>query len=63
VIVDGRSVKDKYQDAEENERTTINAFHYPDFAALKAHVLAFVMAYNPARHLKALRWRSHFKGI
>ncbi|MDP9665315.1 hypothetical protein ACQKIS_14630 [Pseudomonas fulva] len=46
--MDDRWVKDKWEDAEENERTTIKAFHYPDFAALKAHVLAFVMAYNPA---------------
>lgn len=37
---------------------TIKAFHYPDFGALKAHVLVFVMAYNFARHLEALRWRT-----
>jgi len=36
---------------------TLKAFHYPNFDALKAHVLAFVMAYNFVRHLKALRWR------
>jgi hypothetical protein len=45
------------------KEATIKAFHYPDFAALKAHVLAFVMAYNFARHLTALRWRTPFKVI
>lgn len=32
------------------KEVTVKAFHYPDFDALKAHV----MAYNFARHLKAL---------
>ena len=31
--------------------------------ALKAHVLAFVRAYNSAKHLKALRWRTPFQAI
>jgi hypothetical protein len=43
------------------KEATIKAFHYPDIKALKAHVLAFVTAYNFARHLKALRWRTPFK--
>lgn len=42
---------------------TIKAFHYPDLAALQAHVLAFVRAYNFAKHLKALRWRTPFQAI
>jgi transposase InsO family protein len=42
---------------------TTKAFHYPDLDALKAHVLAFVTAYNFARHLKALRWRTPFQAI
>jgi transposase InsO family protein len=42
---------------------TIKAFHYPDLEALKAHVLAFVTAYNFAKHLKALRWRTPFQAI
>ena len=42
---------------------TIKAFHYPDLEALKAHVLAFVPAYNFAKHLKALRWRTPFQAI
>ncbi len=42
---------------------TIKAFHYPDLAALRAHVLAFIRAYNFAKHLKALRWRTPFQTI
>ncbi len=37
------------------KEATIKAFHYPDLESLKAHVLAFVSAYNFAKHLKALR--------
>ena len=33
------------------KETTIKAFQHPDFAALKVHVPAFVLAYNFARHL------------
>jgi transposase InsO family protein len=40
---------------------TIKAFHYPDLGALRAHVVAFVTAYNFAKHLKALRWRTPFQ--
>jgi transposase-like protein len=42
---------------------TIKAFHYPDFASLKAHVLAFVSAYNFAKHLKAIRWKTPFEAV
>jgi len=42
---------------------TIKAFHYEDLDSLKAHVLAFVAAYNFAKHLKALRWRTPFEAI
>jgi len=33
---------------------TVKIFHYDDLHSLKAHVLAFVTAYNFAKHLKAL---------
>ena len=36
----------------------MKVFHYKDLERLKAHVLAFVTAYNFAKHLKALRWRT-----
>ena len=42
---------------------TIKVFHYPDLEALRAHVLACVAAYNFAKHLKALRWRTPFQAI
>src|SRR3712207_7747364 len=42
---------------------TTKAFHYPGLDALKAHVLAFVAAYNFAKHLKALRWRTPFQAV
>lgn len=45
------------------KEATIKLFHYPNLDALKAHVLAFVTAYNFAKHLKALRWRTPFQTI
>jgi transposase InsO family protein len=36
----------------------VKVFHYEDLESLKAHVLAFVAAYNFARHLKALHWKT-----
>lgn len=42
---------------------TTKTFHYEDVDALKAHVLSFVAAYNFAKHLKALRWRTPFETI
>jgi transposase InsO family protein len=45
------------------KEATIKAFHYPDLDSLKAHVLAFVTAYNFAKHLKALRWRTPFQAV
>jgi hypothetical protein len=34
------------------KEATIKAFHYPDIESLRAHVLAFVSAYNFSKHLK-----------
>ncbi len=45
------------------KEATIKTFHYPGLAALRAHVLAFVTAYNFAKHLKALRWRTPFQAV
>jgi len=42
---------------------TVKTFHYDTLDSLKAHVLAFVAAYNFAKHLKALRWRTPFEAI
>ena len=40
---------------------TVKAYHYQTREALSAHVLAFVAAYNFAKHLKALRWRTPYQ--
>lgn len=37
---------------------TVKAFHHETPAGLAAHLVAFATAYNFARHLKALRWRT-----
>ena len=42
---------------------TVKVFHYDDLHSLKTHVLAFVTAYNLAKHLKALRWRTPYQVI
>ncbi len=42
---------------------TIKTFHYPSLESLKAHVIAFVSAYNFAKHLKALRWKTPFEAV
>ena len=42
---------------------TVKAFHYDGANGLKDHVLAFVTAYNFAKHLKALRWRTPYQAI
>ena len=42
---------------------TIKAFHCPDLEGLKAHVLAFVCAFNLAKHLKVLRWKTPCQAI
>ena len=45
------------------KEATIKAFHYPDPESLKTHVLAFVSAYNFAKHLKAIRWKTPFEAV
>ncbi|ACO79498.1 integrase, catalytic core [Azotobacter vinelandii CA] len=42
---------------------TIKTYHYDGLQSLKAHVLAFVTAYNFAKHLKALRWRTPYQVV
>ena len=45
------------------KEATVRIFHYEDIDSLKAHVLSFVTAYNFAKHLKALQWRTPFQAI
>jgi transposase InsO family protein len=42
---------------------TVKVFHSPDLESLKAHVLAFVTAYNFGKHLKRLQWRTPFQAV
>ena len=42
---------------------TVRAFHYETRDSLKAHLNAFITAYNFAKHLKSLRWRTPFQAI
>jgi hypothetical protein len=42
---------------------TIKTYHDDELESLKAHVLAFVTAYDFAKHLKALRWRTPYQVI
>ncbi len=41
----------------------MKALQYPNLNSLKTHVVAFVRAYNFAKHLKALRWRTPVQAI
>ena len=45
------------------KEATIKRFHYPDLDGLRAHVLTFIAAYNFAKHLRALRWRTPFEAV
>jgi hypothetical protein len=42
---------------------TVKVFHYDDLHGLKAHVLAFITAYNFAKHFNALKWRIPYQVI
>jgi transposase InsO family protein len=42
---------------------TVKAFHYETRESLDAHLQAFLTAYNFAKHLKALRWRTPVQAI
>jgi len=45
------------------KEAAIKAFHYPNLQSLKAHVLAFVCAFNFSKHLRALRWKTPHQTI
>ncbi|TIV87415.1 MAG: transposase, partial [Mesorhizobium sp.] len=42
---------------------TVKIYHYDDLESVKTHVLTFVTAYNFAKHLKALRWKTPYQVI
>jgi transposase-like protein len=45
------------------KEATVRAFHYETHDSLKAHLDAFITAYNFAKHLKSLRWQTPFQAI
>jgi len=45
------------------KEATVKTFHYQDLESLKAQILAFVSAYNFAKHLKAICWKTPFEAI
>jgi transposase-like protein len=45
------------------KEATVRAFHYETLDSLKAHLDAFITAYNFAKHLKSLHWRTPFRAI
>jgi transposase InsO family protein len=45
------------------KEATVKSFHYDTLESLSGHLQAFVAAYNFAKHLKALRWRTPFQAI
>jgi transposase InsO family protein len=45
------------------KEATKKVFHYPDLESLKAHVLAFITAYNFSKHLRSLRWKTPFEAV
>jgi hypothetical protein len=52
--------------AQEKNRTVkdaVRAFHYETLDSQRAHFDAFITAYNFAKHLKSVRWRTPFQAI
>ena len=45
------------------KEATVKAFHYETCDELQRHVLAFIQAYNFAKHLKTLRWRTPYQAL
>jgi transposase InsO family protein len=45
------------------KEATVRTFHYDTLGGLAAHLGAFVVAYNFAKHLKGLRWRTPFQAV
>ena len=45
------------------KEATVKSFHYETLASLTDHLQTFVVAYNFAKHLEALRWKTPFQTI
>jgi transposase InsO family protein len=45
------------------KETTVRAFYYENIGALRRHVADYLSAYNFAKHLRALRWKTPYETI
>ncbi len=45
------------------KEATTKTFHYDTAKALRDRVLAFIAAYNFAKHLEVLKWKTPFQTI
>ena len=45
------------------KEATVRAYHYETYRQLRRHVAHYLAAYNFARHLKALRWKTPYETI
>lgn len=45
------------------KQATVRAFHYDGVRELRRHVADYLAAYNYAKHLKALRWRTPYETL
>jgi transposase InsO family protein len=45
------------------KETTVRAFHYEDIWAMRRHVADYLAAYNFAKQLKALKWRTPYETL
>ena len=45
------------------KEATVKTYHYETFSQLRRHVADYLAAYNFAKHLKALRWKTPYETI
>ena len=45
------------------KESTVRAYHYETYRQLRRHVADYLAAYNFAKHLKALRWKTPYETI
>ncbi len=45
------------------KEATVRAYHYETYRQLRRHVADYLAAYNFAKHLKVLRWKTPYETI
>ncbi len=45
------------------KEATVRTYHYETFAQLRRHIADYLAAYNFAKHLKALKWKTPYETI